>query len=166
MRESSSRIRALGDQRADEDDASGTLDVVNATYTWPVAALSALRGRMVAQGTGRILVISSIAAVRVRRANYLYSGAKAGLDRTCIGLAESLRGTGVSLQILRPTFVRSKMTEGMKVQPLSASVDEVADDAVTGLSRGATVIWSPPKLRFVAIGMQAAPQAIWRRLPA
>jgi hypothetical protein len=54
----------------------------------------------------------------------------------------------------------------MKAQPVSVSVDEVADDAVAGLSSGAAVIWSPPKLRFLAVAMRATPGAIWRRVPA
>lgn len=158
-------VGALGDQARDEDDPSTALATVTATYTWPVVALSALRGRMVAQGTGRILVLSSVAGVRVRRANYLYGGAKAGLDATCIGLAESLRGTGASLQVLRPGFVRTKMTEGMAEPPLTTDVDAVVDVAVAGLSGSATVLWSPPVLRYAFFVLRLLPQGIWRRLP-
>ena len=158
-------VGALGDQALDEDDAARALEVVNATYTWPVAALSALRGRLVAQGTGRILVLSSVAGVRVRRANYLYGGAKAGLDATCVGMAESLRGTGVALQILRPGFVRSKMTAGRPDAPFATDVDAVAEVAVAGLSSAQPVLWSPPLLRYVFFVLGLVPQAIWRRLP-
>jgi decaprenylphospho-beta-D-erythro-pentofuranosid-2-ulose 2-reductase len=158
-------VGALGDQELDEDDASRSLEVVHATYTWPVVALSALRGRLVAQGTGRILVLSSVAGVRVRRANYLYGGAKAGLDATCVGMAESLRGTGVALQVLRPGFVRSKMTAGRPDAPFATDVDAVADVAIAGLSSGQAVLWSPPFLRYVFFVLGLLPQAIWRRLP-
>lgn len=155
----------LGDQRADEDDAAGALDVATINYTWPVAALAALRGRLVAQGTGRILVISSVAGVRVRRANYLYGGAKAGLDATCRAMADSLIGTGASLQVLRPGFVRSKMTENMAPAPFATDVDSVADDAVAALAGSATVVWSPGFLRYVFAVLAMLPQAVWRRLP-
>lgn len=158
-------VGALGDQSLDEDDADRTLAVVHATYTWPVAALSALRGPLVAQGTGRVLVLSSVAGVRVRRANYLYGGAKAGLDGTCIGIAESLRGTGVSLQILRPGFVRSKMTAGRPDAPFAIDVDAVADVAIAGLSRGDQVLWAPWFLRYVFFVLGLVPQSLWRRLP-
>ena len=158
-------VGALGDQSLDEDDAARTLELVNATYAWPVAALSALRGRLVAQGTGRILVLSSVAGVRVRRANYLYGGAKAGLDATCVGMAESLRGTGVSLQVLRPGFVRSKMTAGRPDAPFATDVDAVADVAVAGLSSGDQVLWSPWFLRYVYLALGLVPQSLWRRLP-
>jgi decaprenylphospho-beta-D-erythro-pentofuranosid-2-ulose 2-reductase len=158
-------VGALGDQGGDEDDAARALDIVNVNYAWPIAALSALRGRLVAQGTGRILVVSSVAGVRVRRVNYLYGGAKAGLDATCIGMAESLRGTGVALQVLRPGFVRSKMTEGRTEAPFTTDVDTVADVAVAGLSTEAMVLWSPPQLRYVFGALALLPQALWRLVP-
>ena len=59
-------------------------------------------------------------------------------------MAESLRGTGVSLQVLRPGFVRSKMTEGRAEAPFATDVDAVADDAVAGLSTDAHGALEPP----------------------
>jgi len=95
-------VGLLGDQLAQENDATaaGTVAVVN--FAWPVAALAEVRRRLVAQEYGRILVMSSVAAIRIRRNAYLYGGAKAGLDRLCEGMADSLDGTGVTLQLLRP----------------------------------------------------------------
>ena len=58
-----------------------------------------------AQGHGRIVVLSSVAGVRVRRSNFVYGASKAGLDAFATGLAEALRGTGASLMIVRPGWV-------------------------------------------------------------
>ncbi len=85
-------IGLLGNQMEIEDDPSAVSDSVMVNFAWPVIALAEVRRRLVAQGSGRILVISSVAAVRVRRSMYLYAGAKAGLDRLCGGLADSLEG--------------------------------------------------------------------------
>ncbi len=92
----------MGDQFEKEDDAALAAEIANVNFAWPVAALAETRRRLVAQGSGRILVISSVAAVRVRRNLYLYGGAKAGLDRLCQGMADSLEGTGVRLQLASP----------------------------------------------------------------
>ena len=46
---------------------------------------------------GSIVVFSSVAGVRVRRANYVYGSAKAGLDGFASGLADALHGSGVRL---------------------------------------------------------------------
>ena len=62
---------------------------------------------------GTIVVFSSVAGVRVRRANYVYGSAKAGLDGFASGLADALHGSGVRLLIVRPGFVIGRMTEGM-----------------------------------------------------
>jgi decaprenylphospho-beta-D-erythro-pentofuranosid-2-ulose 2-reductase len=154
----------LGDQERFQDDAelSGEMAAVN--FTWPVAALARVRALLVAQGSGRILVISSVAGVRVRSAKYLYGGAKAGLDRLCLGLADSLENTGVSLQILRPGHVRSRMTAGAKEPPFATGVDEVASDVMKGLTDRSPIIWSPPILRYVFFVLRHLPAPLWRRV--
>jgi decaprenylphospho-beta-D-erythro-pentofuranosid-2-ulose 2-reductase len=157
-------VGLLGDQRAYEDDPELATRMAMVNFTWPVAALAEIRRRLVAQGSGRILVITSVAAIRVRRGAYLYSGAKAGLDRLCDGLADSLDGTGVTLQILRPAFVRSKMTTGEKETPFSTGVNEVAENVMKGLAGTERVIWSPPLVKYVFAVLRHLPAPIWRKV--
>ncbi|HSN01852.1 MAG TPA: SDR family NAD(P)-dependent oxidoreductase [Acidimicrobiales bacterium] len=157
-------VGLLGRQSEMEDDPDAAARMITVNVTWPVAALAELRARLVAQGRGRVLVISSVAAVRVRRTQYLYGGAKAGLDRLCQGIADSLEGTGASLQILRPGFVRSKMTTGQREIPFTTGVNEVAENALRGLASGERIIWSPPILRYVFFVLRHLPAALWRRV--
>ncbi len=86
----------------------------------------AAAGRLRSQGQGRIVVLSSVAGVRVRRANFLYGASKAGLDAFTRGLAEATRGSGVRVQVVRPGFVRTKMTVGLRPAPFAASPEDVA----------------------------------------
>jgi decaprenylphospho-beta-D-erythro-pentofuranosid-2-ulose 2-reductase len=155
-------VGLLGDQECFEDDAARAGEMATVNFAWPVAALAQVRAHLVRQGSGRIVVISSVAAVRVRRAKYLYGGAKAGLDRVCQGLADSLEGTGVSLQLVRPGHVRSKMTTGVKDPPFAIGVDEVADDVMKGLAERKSIIWSPPILRYLFFGLRHLPAPLWR----
>ena len=155
-------VGLLNDQLRIEDDADEAVRMMTVNLTWPVAALAELRRRLVAQGSGRILVITSVAAIRIRRNMYLYGGAKAGLDRLCIGLAYSLEGTGVSLQVLRPGVVRSRMTTGLKEVPFTTGVNEVAENVMRGLASGERVIWSPPILRYVFFVLRHLPAKLWR----
>ncbi|MFZ0768715.1 MAG: SDR family NAD(P)-dependent oxidoreductase [Acidimicrobiales bacterium] len=157
-------VGSLGEQTADENDPEGAARMITVNVTWPVAALAEIRRRLVEQGSGRILVMSSVAALRVRRVNYLYSGAKAGLDRICVGLAQSLEGTGVKLQLLRPAVVRTKMTVGMTQPPFTTGPNEVADNVMRGLASNELVIWSPPILRYVSVLIRLLPTALWRRV--
>ena len=101
--------------------------------------------------------MSSVASVRVRRVAYFYDGAKAGLDRLCNGLADSLEGTGVTLQLLRPGFVRSRMTTGQPERPFTTALKEVALNVMKGLASGERVIWSPPILRYVFFTLRHLP---------
>jgi decaprenylphospho-beta-D-erythro-pentofuranosid-2-ulose 2-reductase len=157
-------VGMLGDQERFQDDATVAAEMATVNFTWPVAALARVRALMVAQGSGRILVISSVAGVRVRRAKYLYGGAKAGLDRLCLGLADSLEGTGVSLAIVRPGHVRSRMTTGAKEPPFASGVDDVAADVMRGLADRTPIIWSPPILRYIFSVLRHLPAPLWRRV--
>ena len=121
--------------------------------------------RLKEQGAGRIVVLSSVAGVRTRRANYVYGSAKAGLDGYATGLAEALRGSGVVLQVVRPGFVHTKMTAGRPAAPFATTPEVVAEAVVRGLARGTPVIWAPPVLQWAVAVMANLPQAIWRRLP-
>lgn len=157
-------VGLLGTQLSDEDDATAVAQLITVNYTWPGSALAEIRRLLVAQGSGRILVISSITAVRVRRSAYLYSSAKAGLDRMCIGLAQSLEGTGVKMQILRPGVVRTKMSQGLAEPPFTTGANEVAENVMRALATDSLVIWSPPVLRHVAFLIRHLPRGMWRRI--
>lgn len=153
----------LGSQAEDEDDAARAGQVAVVNFAWPVAALAALRRVMVAQGSGRILVLSSVAAIRVRAAAYLYGGAKAGLDRLSIAMGDSLMGSGVSVQVVRPGFVRTKMTAGQPDAPFAVDVDVVADDIVAGLATGRRIITTPRHLGPLFLVLRHLPASLWRR---
>ena len=120
---------------------------------------------MCAAGRGSIVAFSSVAGVRVRRANYVYGSAKAGLDGFCSGLADALHGSGVRLLVVRPGFVIGRMTEGMTPAPFSSTPAQVASATARALAKGRRTVWVPPVLRPVFFGMKLLPQAIWRRLP-
>ncbi|MGX7726305.1 SDR family NAD(P)-dependent oxidoreductase [Rhodococcus sp. 5G237] len=155
----------LGDQARAETDAAHAVSIVHTDYLAQVALLTDLTQRLRAQGSGRLVVFSSVAGWRVRRANYVYGSAKAGLDGFASGLADALHGSGISLLLVRPGFVIGRMTEGMSPAPLSSTPPQVADATVRALHRGREEVWVPAVLRPVFFGMRLLPRAIWRRLP-
>jgi short-subunit dehydrogenase len=106
-----------------------------------------------------------VAGVRVRRANYVYGSAKAGLDGFASGLADALHGSGVRLVLVRPGFVIGRMTAGMSPAPFSSTPAQVADAVVAALASGRDEVWVPALLRPVFFGMRLLPRAVWRRLP-
>lgn len=155
----------LGDQARAETDAAHAVAVVHTDYVAQISILTHLAEIMRRQGTGKIVVFSSVAGVRVRRANYVYGSAKAGLDGFASGLGDALHGSGVQLMLVRPGFVIGKMTEGMSPAPMSSTPSQVADAVVRGLNSGATRVWVPRILQPVFFVMRLLPQTIWRRMP-
>ena len=155
----------LGDQARAEADAGHAVAIVHTDYVAQVSLLTHLATAMRAVGRGDLVVFSSVAGIRVRRANYVYGSAKAGLDGFACGLADALHGTGVRLLLVRPGFVIGRMTEGMDPAPLSSTPAQVAEATARALRRGRGTVWVPWALRPLFFGMKLLPRAIWRRLP-
>jgi len=157
----------LGDQGLAERDAAHAAAVAYTDYVAHVAVLTEVAARMRGVGRGEIVVFSSIAGVRVRRANYVYGSAKAGLDGFACGLADALHGSGVHLTLVRPGFVIGRMTaaSGLDPAPLSSTPEQVAEATARGLARGVDAVWVPGALRWLAAVMRVLPRPVWRRLP-
>jgi decaprenylphospho-beta-D-erythro-pentofuranosid-2-ulose 2-reductase len=155
----------LGDQQDCEHDPAAAIDLATTNFTGAVTAGLAVARRLRAQGHGTLVTLSSVAGERVRRANFVYGATKAGMDGFYQGLADSLVGTGARVIIVRPGFVDSKMTAGMKPAPFATTPPAVAAAIVGALSSGAAIIWVPAVLRPVFIVMRHLPRPVWRRMP-
>ncbi|OJZ74574.1 oxidoreductase [Mycobacterium paraffinicum] len=155
----------LGDQARAEADAAHAVAVVHTDYVAQVSMLTHLAAAMREAGSGQLVVFSSIAGARVRRANYVYGSAKAGLDGFASGLADALHGTGVQVLIARPGFVIGRMTHGMEPAPLSSTPAQVAKATVRALAKGRRTVWIPWALGPAAAVMRLVPQPLWRRMP-
>lgn len=155
----------LGDQARAESDAAHAVAVVHTDYVAQISLLTHLAAAMRDAGRGRMVVFSSVAGVRVRRANYVYGSAKAGLEGFASGLADALHGTGVRLLIIRPGFVVGRMTAGMDPAPLASTPQQVASAASQALRKGRRVVWVPWALRPLFAMLRMLPQTVWRRMP-
>lgn len=157
----------LGDQTRAETDAGHAAAIAHTDFVAQVSLLTVLASTMRSAGRGTLVVFSSVAGVRVRRANYVYGSAKAGLDGFCSGLADALHGSGVRLLLVRPGFVIGRMTHGMSPAPFSSTPEQVAASTVRALARGrgSRTVWVPWILKPVFAGMELMPRWLWRRLP-
>jgi short-subunit dehydrogenase len=155
----------LGDQARAEQDPAHAAAIAHTDYVAQVSLLTDLAARMRRAGSGTLVVFSSVAGVRVRRANYVYGSAKAGLDGFSSGLADALHGTGVRLLLVRPGFVIGRMTQGMTPAPLSSTPAQVADATARALRKGRATVWVPAPLVALAVVFRMLPRPLWRRLP-
>ncbi len=155
----------LGDGPELLHDPVAAAGVASVNFTGAVSSCIAAANVMRSQGHGSLVVLSSVAGERVRKANPVYGATKAGLDGFCQGLGDALVGTGVRVLVVRPGFVHSQMTTGMKAAPFSTTPDKVAEVTVKGLRTGRRTVWAPGILRYVFSALRHVPGPIWRRLP-
>ncbi|MCE9621639.1 MAG: SDR family NAD(P)-dependent oxidoreductase [Actinomycetia bacterium] len=155
----------LGDSTVTTTDAAAAAALAVVDFGAAVAATVAVGNRMRAQGHGSIVVLSSVAGERVRMANPVYGGAKAGLDGFAQGYGDAIAADGVHVMIVRPGFVHSQMTTGKDAAPFATTPDAVAKIVVAGLRSRRRMVWAPKILRPVFSALRHVPGPLWRRLP-
>ena len=155
----------LGEQSDYDADPAAAAAAVTINYTGSVSVGLAVAARLRQQGHGCLVVLSSVAGERVRASNFVYGSSKAGLDGFAQGLGDSLEGTGAKVLIVRPGFVHSAMTAGMKAAPFASTPAAVAAVTVAGLRSGRRTVWAPEILRYVFMVLRHVPGPIFRKLP-
>jgi decaprenylphospho-beta-D-erythro-pentofuranosid-2-ulose 2-reductase len=158
-------VGMLGSQERALTDEQHAVDIARATYLVGVPVLIASSRRLRAQGHGALVVLSSVAGVRARPGNFVYGSAKAGLDALASGLADELHGSGAHVSVVRPGFVRTRMTEGLAEAPFTVDADTVAEAVTEAVRRQRVDVWVPAPVRAVAGVLRSAPRAVIRRLP-
>ncbi len=155
----------LGEQSDFDADPAAAVAAVTVNYTGGVSSGLSVAAQLRRQGHGHLVVLSSVAGERVRASNFVYGSSKAGLDGFAQGLGDSLVGSGASVLVVRPGFVTSAMTAGMRPAPFASTPDAVAEATVAGLRSGRRTVWAPGILRYVFTILRHLPGAVFRRLP-
>jgi decaprenylphospho-beta-D-erythro-pentofuranosid-2-ulose 2-reductase len=155
----------LGDQERAWQDPDLALELAEVNYTAPVHLGVLLAQRMQSQAHGWIVALSSVAGERVRRSNFMYGSTKAGFDGFFLGLGEALRTYGVHVLVVRPGFVKSKMTSGLEEAPLAVTPDQVAEAVVDAIKAKRELVWVPGTMRVVMSGLRHVPRPLFRKLP-
>jgi decaprenylphospho-beta-D-erythro-pentofuranosid-2-ulose 2-reductase len=155
----------LGDQSLAESDPDVAVAIATTNYTGAVSAALHVARRLREQGHGTLVVLSSVAGDRARRANFVYGSTKAGLDAFAQGLGDALHGSGATVLVVRPGFVRTRMTTGLKEAPMTIDAADVAAIIVAALRKGRETVYAPGALRYVMLGLRSLPRPVFRRLP-
>jgi len=150
-----------GDAQADPD---AVRELAETNYVGAVTIATAVAAQLERQGHGALVVLSSMAAVRPRLANYAYASTKAGLDAFALGLGSRLAPSGAHVLVVRPGFVRTRMTAGMPELPLATDSEVVAGEVLRGLDRRRRCVYAPRALRLAALPIRLAPTWLWDRL--
>lgn len=155
----------LGDPEQAWTEVDAAVELAEVNYVGPVAAGVALGEQVRRQGHGTVVALSSVAGERPRRSNFVYGSTKAGFDAFYTGLGEALREHGGRVLVVRPGFVRSKMTEGLEPAPLATDPASVAEAVVAAVAAGREQLWVPGPMRGVMSVLRHLPRPVFRRLP-
>ena len=158
-------VGVLGERGGLPDDVSDALGVLQVNMVGAGSLLIGSARRLREQGSGTLVVLSSVAGERARAANVVYGASKAGLDALAQGLGDALHDQGVWVLVVRPGFVHTRMTRGLAPAPLSTTPQALALDVVNGLDHHRShTVWAPSALRWLMLAVRMLPRPLFRRL--
>jgi len=155
----------LGDQLASEQDFDAARAILDTNLTSVVALLVPLANAMEAQRSGRLGVITSVAAERGRPRNYTYGAAKAALNTYLQGLRTRLYPAGVTVTTLKLGPVDTPMTVGHPKHPLFGKADAVARDIVKAVDDGVAEAFVPWYWAGIMAVVRRTPERLFQRVP-
>lgn len=153
----------LGEQARAREDPQHAAKILNTNFTSAALWLLAAAGRVSRAGT--IAVFSSVAGDRGRQSNYVYGGAKGGLAVFAQGMAHELAPTGPRIMIIKPGFVITPMTAGMRRSgPLWTDARRAARIVVHAIDRKrGPVVYVPSFWRWIMLIIRLVPAGIFHR---
>jgi decaprenylphospho-beta-D-erythro-pentofuranosid-2-ulose 2-reductase len=154
-----------GDNEQGWTNVEAAREVAEINYVAPITLGVRLAEKLRKQGHGHLVAISSPAGERARRSNFVYGSSKAGLDAFYTGLTYALSGSGVKVTVVRPNFVHTKLTAGLKPAPMAQTPDQVASVIADAVRHGKEQVWAPAQMRWVMSVLRHLPRVIFRRLP-
>jgi short-subunit dehydrogenase len=155
----------LGDQAAAEQDLSAARRLLDTNFTSAALWILALLKDHPADRPFTLVVIGSVAGDRGRASNFIYGAAKGGLDRLLEGLAQKYAATTVRIITVKPGFVDTPMTTGIrKGGALWASPEHIAADIARAVRRGRRVVYTPWFWWPIMLIIRHLPWFVFRRL--
>lgn len=155
----------LPDQKVCESDTTVALQEFSSNGTSVIALLTVLANHMEIQRCGTLAVISSVAGDRGRPSNYLYGAAKAAVSAFCEGLRARMYKVGVHVMTIKPGFVDTPMTQGLKLPTaLVTSADVVGALIVRHIKKKTNVLYAPRFWSLIMLVIRNIPQMIFKKI--
>lgn len=136
--------------------------IVNFAHTIVFAELA--RARLISRGGGTLCVVSSVAGDRGRKPVVLYGASKAGISAYLEGLDHKFHAQGLRVITIKPGFVKTGMTAGLKPPPFAGEPEQVARDILRALDRGTPVVYTPRIWQLVMLVIRSLPRFVMRKI--
>ena len=155
----------LGDQGLAQKDFGETRKIIETNFLGAVSILEIIAADFEAKGRGLIIGVSSVAGERGRQSNYLYGAAKSALTTFLSGLRNRLYPSHVRVMTVLPGFVRTRMTEGMKLpKVLIIEPGQVAEDVYRATKTGKDIVYTGWFWRWIMKIIRNIPETIFKKM--
>ncbi|MBL8684536.1 MAG: SDR family NAD(P)-dependent oxidoreductase [Myxococcales bacterium] len=151
-------------QDALEDDIELARRLVTVNYANTVVFCEHARKRLLARGGGKLVVFSSVAGERGRKPVAIYGSSKAGISAYLEALDHKFYSEGLRVLCVKPGFVRTGMTAGLKAPPFAGEPEDVADTVISAMDRDESVVYAPRVWSAVMTVIRALPRAVMRKV--
>jgi len=155
---------AFATQPVLEHDRERTRQLLTLNFVNTVLFCEETRERLLARGGGTLCVWSSVAGERGRKPVILYGASKAGLSAYLEGLDHKFRAQGLRTICVKPGFVKTSMTDGLKPAPFAGEPEGVALDVLRALDAGKPVVYTPPIWALIMWVIRLLPRFVMRRI--
>lgn len=155
----------FGTQDNLESNLDFALQVLDVNLTKTVIFCEHARKRLTRPANpGRLVVFSSVAGDRGRKTVGLYGASKAGLSHYLDALDHKYRSYGLITICVKPGFVRTGMTDGLKEPPFAGEPEQVAVDVIRAMDRGTPLIYTPRIWQAVMLVIKHLPRFVMRKV--
>jgi len=158
-------VGVLGAQAGLDADPDEAIEVMRVNFLGVGSLLLECLRQLRQRGEGTLVLLSSVAVERPRASNPIYGAAKAGVDALAQGLSDAIASSGVRVLVVRPGFVKTRMTADIEPVPFATTPEAVASATVAALRGRAGTIWVPGRLRLIFAILRHLLRSIYRRLP-
>lgn len=154
----------LGDQELAQRNFHEAKRIIETNFLGAVGILEVIAADFEKRGHGFFIGISSTAGDRGRQSNYIYGSAKSALSTYLSGLRNRLYAKNIPVMTVLPGFVRTKMTDNLKLPGLlTADPEEVAEDVYKGYKKGRDIIYTKWFWRWIMFIVRAIPEKVFKR---
>ena len=151
---------SLPDQRAIDRQPQAQIEAFHLNATSAISIAASFANVLESRGAGTLAVIGSVAGDRGRRSNYVYGAAKAAIHAWCDGARPRLKAAGANVLLVKPGWVDTPMTRGMKKNLLFADACGVGRGIHDAIVARKSVVYLPRFWRWISAVVRLLPERL------
>ncbi len=157
----------IGASRADDRgllDVGKVESILNSNLTIVIGIVAHFLPQLLTRQSACIVGFGSIAAVRGRKSNVVYSAAKRALESYFESLRHMMAATEVRVQFYRLGYVATQQSFGQRLLFPSVTPGQVANEVVRNLNKETGIRFFPRFWTLIAIAVAWLPWQIYKKL--